>query len=206
MKRKYYLRGIGIGIIFASIIMSIGYHTSDKNKLTEEKIIEKAKELGMVFEEENSKIDQLLSTITPSPTPEKEDSTGETSSEETTEETSTEDESANEEQEALTPTKEPEKEPTKGAKVETKEKQEVSQQDETQDQMVSVKITYGMSSEGVSKLLKSMGIIEDSDAFNQYLILNKYTKDIGTGIYELKPSLSYKEIADIIILKYQKNN
>lgn len=195
MKRKYYLRGIGIGIIFAAIIMSIAYNTSDKNKLTDEKIIEKAKELGMVFEEENSKIDELLSTITPTPTPTEEISEGEAS---------TEAESTKDKPEAITPTKEPVKEPAKEA--ETKENQEISKADETKEQMVKIKITYGMSSEGVAKLLESKGIIEDSAAFNQYLILNKYTKDIGTGTYEIEPFLSYKEITDIIILKYQKNN
>ena len=50
MKLKYYLRGLGIGIILTTIILSIAF--SDRN-LTDEQIIEKAKSLGMVMKEES---------------------------------------------------------------------------------------------------------------------------------------------------------
>lgn len=53
MKLKYYLRGLGIGIIVTVIIMLIA--SSGKNKeMTEEEIIAHAEELGMVMKEEVS--------------------------------------------------------------------------------------------------------------------------------------------------------
>ncbi len=189
MKRKYYLRGIGIGIIFAAIIMSIAYNTSYKNKISDEEVIKKAKELGMVFEDETSNIDELLTTITPSPTEEA---------------TVKEPEPEKEPEVTVTPTKEPEKEEVEQAEGEEPEPDKDGESEETQDaedQKVVIEITAGMSSEGVAKLLKSKGIIEDAAAFNQYLILNEYTKDIRIGTYEIEPYLSYKEITDKIIFK-----
>ncbi|MGN1150843.1 MAG: hypothetical protein ACI4SN_01645 [Lachnospiraceae bacterium] len=46
MERKYYLRGLGIGIVVTAIIMGIA--TSGKRGMTDEEIIARAKELGMV--------------------------------------------------------------------------------------------------------------------------------------------------------------
>ena len=58
MKFKYYLRGIGIGIIFASIIFLVAYNDSKPSGLSDNEIIERAKELGMV--EANDPINKLI--------------------------------------------------------------------------------------------------------------------------------------------------
>ncbi|MDF2800488.1 MAG: hypothetical protein K0S61_391 [Anaerocolumna sp.] len=192
MKRKYYLRGIGIGIIFAAIIMLIAYNTSYKDKMSDKEIIERAKELGMVYEEDNSNLDELLLTVTPSPTPTEEAVANDLQPTKEAEETIVP---------TIAPTKVPDKVPTEGVKVKSDESESSDQNDESKDQQISIEITAGMSSEGVAKLLKSKGVIEDSAAFNQYLILNNYTKEIRIGTYEVVPFTSYKEITDIIIFK-----
>lgn len=51
MNLKYYLRGLGLGIVMTAIIMGIATHGKDKS-LTNEEIIEKAKELGMIEDEQ----------------------------------------------------------------------------------------------------------------------------------------------------------
>lgn len=51
MNLKYYLRGLGLGIVMTAIIMGIATHGKDKS-LTEEEIIEKAKTLGMIEEDQ----------------------------------------------------------------------------------------------------------------------------------------------------------
>lgn len=51
MNLKYYLRGLGLGIVMTAIIMGIATHGKDKN-LTDEEIVEKAKVLGMIEEEQ----------------------------------------------------------------------------------------------------------------------------------------------------------
>lgn len=51
MKRKYYIRGIGVGILFATIILMTAYAISGGKKLSDEEIIKRAEELGMVKSE-----------------------------------------------------------------------------------------------------------------------------------------------------------
>ena len=52
MKLKYYLRGLGIGIICTAIIMGIALSGNKRETLTDAEIIERARLLGMVMEEE----------------------------------------------------------------------------------------------------------------------------------------------------------
>ncbi len=51
MNLKYYLRGLGLGIVMTAIIVGIAARGKDKS-LTEEEIVEKAKTLGMIEEEQ----------------------------------------------------------------------------------------------------------------------------------------------------------
>ena len=46
MERKYYLRGLGLGIAVTAVIM--GFALSGKEAMTNEEIIVRAKELGLV--------------------------------------------------------------------------------------------------------------------------------------------------------------
>lgn len=78
MKLKYYLRGIGIGIIFASIIFFAAYRENVSSKISDDEIKARAKELGMV--EADAPINELISN----------NSKDETSSESITEDTSKE--------------------------------------------------------------------------------------------------------------------
>ena len=60
MNLKYYLRGLGIGIIVTALLM--GFASRDQNQLTDEEIKERAVALGMVEQ-------KVLSDIsTPEPT------------------------------------------------------------------------------------------------------------------------------------------
>lgn len=58
MKLKYYLRGLGVGIICTAIIMGIALSGNKKQKLTDAEIIERARLLGMVMEDESSESDE----------------------------------------------------------------------------------------------------------------------------------------------------
>ncbi|MCM1498935.1 MAG: hypothetical protein NC124_10775, partial [Clostridium sp.] len=59
MKFKYFIRGLGIGIIFTSIICLTAYHGNASDTMTDAEIIRRAKELGMV-EEDRSKVGNLI--------------------------------------------------------------------------------------------------------------------------------------------------
>ncbi|MDE7211621.1 MAG: hypothetical protein K2O03_09295, partial [Lachnospiraceae bacterium] len=69
MKLKYYLRGIGVGMILAVIVYST-IIIPRKYKMTDEEIKDRAQELGMVQREET---DVDLSALTGTPSPNGED-------------------------------------------------------------------------------------------------------------------------------------
>ena len=58
MKLKYYLRGLGIGIIVTTIIL-VSCFSMQKPKMTDEQIIEKAAHLGMIMPEQDA-VGELL--------------------------------------------------------------------------------------------------------------------------------------------------
>ena len=47
MKRKYFVRGLGVGILFGALIMFAAYMTSGKNRMSDEDVIKRAQELGL---------------------------------------------------------------------------------------------------------------------------------------------------------------
>lgn len=52
MKKKYFVRGLGVGILFGALIMFAAYMTSGKNRMSDEDVIKRAQELGMVKQSE----------------------------------------------------------------------------------------------------------------------------------------------------------
>jgi hypothetical protein len=60
VKLKYYLRGLGIGIFLTSIIFMIGMYVNRKDLFSDEEIMVRARELGMVMEDAEPKtLDEL---------------------------------------------------------------------------------------------------------------------------------------------------
>lgn len=67
MRVKYYMRGIGVGIILSVIVCSFG-NKQTKQTMSDNEIIEAAKELGMVMKDENElDLSILKGTVTPIP-------------------------------------------------------------------------------------------------------------------------------------------
>jgi hypothetical protein len=62
MKLKYYMRGLGMGIVLTTLILTIG---KSKETLSDEEIMKRAAELGMVLDEEEDRFDELLTNISP---------------------------------------------------------------------------------------------------------------------------------------------
>ncbi|BCJ95214.1 hypothetical protein acsn021_27830 [Anaerocolumna cellulosilytica] len=203
MKLKYYLRGIGVGILFSTLILTVANQSPSKKTLSDEEIINRAKELGMV--EKTDKLTGLLST--PTPTVWQQDTSGqEPDKEPITDEKSVDNLNAEklaDEKEAADNAVIPSvtveitqiPAPTEEAPLDTE------QEDVFSVQKVRVEIKSGMTSEGVAKLLMEKGVIEDAEGFNQYLKQNDYTRDIKIGNYEIEMLSSYKDIADKIIFK-----
>lgn len=173
MKLKYYLRGLGIGILVKAAILTIVYHT--KGSMSDSQIMKRAAQLGMVMA--STEDDTLFAQTTQVDTTIEE--TGTISVEETT--TVVETTEAVTEASTEKPTEAPTEVPTEPAAAEA-----------------VLTISPGMYSESVSAELVRLGIITNQKEFNSYLVNNGYAECIQTGDFKIKADMSYDEIARII--------
>lgn len=177
MKLKYYLRGLGIGILVTAAILTIVYHT--KGSMSDSQIKKRAAQLGMVMA--STEDDTLFAQTTQADTTIEE--TGTISVEETT--------TVVETTEAVTeaPTEKPTEKPTEAP---------TEKPTEPAAAKAVLTISPGMYSESVSAELARLGIITNQKEFNSYLVNNGYAERIQTGDFKVKADMSYDEIARII--------
>ncbi len=210
MKLKYYLRGLGIGMIVTALILGISFSSRQEQAsqpMTDDQIRERAAELGMVDSSEltlaalqNSAKQQAESTP--------EETTETQEQKEITGETTEETETTAEPQETQTETAEPETtaSPEPAAEPETTTAQEVTSAPETtaaeQTQTAGITINRGADSGSVSRQLYEAGLVENAKAFDNYLCNNGYSRSINPGTYEIAPGTSEEEIAKIITGKH----
>ena len=180
MKLRYYLRGLGIGMLVTALLMGVA--TNDLRAMTDEEIIQRASELGMVSGNKT-----LVIKDTPQPAATKEPLI--TTPEPTTEPEPTEEETPE-------PTKEPDstKEPEPAQTPEPTVKP-LGPQDLEPKVLV---IKGGESSVSVSKNLQELGLVESASEYDSYLCKNGYDKVISVGTYEIPIDASYEDIARII--------
>ena len=174
MKLKYYLRGIGIGVIVTTLIMTISSYIHNNN-LSDEKIMKEALKLGMVMPEKTDDKDSLWEKNTQTNT--------ETNSESVTETTETE--------------------TTQTESVDATENETETQiQEETQEpEYVSITVEDTDGARRVAIKLESAGVIDDATEFHSYLKKNGYAKVIRSGRFRIPVNATYEEICSIIIKK-----
>ena len=190
MKLKYYLRGLGIGMIVTALILGISFshrQGQETQTLTDDQIRERAEQLGMVDSSELT-LAALQNSV-------------QQQAQENTEKTEASPEPETEE--AMTTTSEPE---TTVAPENTMEP-EATPQPETivaseAAQTVTVTVKKGASSGSVSSRLQEAGLVEDAKTFDNYLCNYGYSRSINPGTYEIVPGTSEEEIAKIITGKH----
>lgn len=200
MKFKYYLRGIGIGIIFASIIFLIAYNDNKPSRLSDNEIIERARELGMV--EANDPINKLIDNKSTEATSTKKDDNiteASTTSEITTEKkndtgASTEISTENTSEVNTSNTKTDVDNNTEDVSTEKTTETASTEDNKTYE----LSITRGMSSYPVSLELERLGLIDDAAKFDDYLIENGYANRISVGTHKLTKGMDYHTIAELI--------
>lgn len=177
MKLKYYLRGLGIGILVTTVILSLA--GVGRKNMTDEEVVKRAKELGMAESTLLSDLPDQTKTDEVRPTEP---------------EISLQPETSEPEESASTPE-------TPVAPEETPVSPEDGNPDIPAGETVTLVIGRGESSTTVSKNLKKAGIVEDAAAFDRFLCNNGYDKKIITGTYEIPYGASEEEIAKIITRK-----
>lgn len=187
MKLKYYLRGLGIGMIVTALILGISFsNRQDQTSqiMTDDQIRERAAELGMV--------DSSELTLAALQNSEKQPTEG------TPEETTQTQEQNNIEAEPET-TVPAETQAT--VEPETTAEPEVTEAPQ-RTQTASITIQRGDDSGSASRRLYEAGLVENAKAFDNYLCNNGYSRSINPGTYEIAPGTSEEEIAKIITGKH----
>ncbi len=195
MKLKYYLRGLGIGIIVTAVVMGAA-SGNRKETLSDREIKERAAELGMV--EQGSSLADLESEEEPVglPEAEKTEEPVKTPEAEKTEESvkTPEPQKTGEPVKTEAPVKTPEPE-------KTKEPQETPK--ETPSDAVVVEVRSGDSSYTVCQRLQEKGLIASASEFDTFLCAKGYDRKLRAGSYEIPSDATDEEIAGILIQSRQ---
>ena len=178
MKFKYFLRGLGTGIIFTAVVCLIAFQGSGTKNISNKEVIERAKELGMVEKEES--VEDMFSS----------EQTGKETKEITTEKKTTEEKTT---EEKTTEAKTTES-TTEESQITDRETTEQTTEDNI-GKTVTITIKGGATSYPVCQELQELGLIEDATDFDNYLIKNGYANRISVGTHTLKIGMSYEEIA-----------
>ena len=194
MKKKYFVRGLGIGIIFGALIMLAAYLTSGKGSLSDEEVMKRAQELGMVKKSEYVLDSEVTSeeTTTEAVTTEAPVTT-EKATEATTEAPATTEKAT---EAATTEAATTEKATTEKATTEAA----TTEQTDTKTK-ATITVSGGMSSETISSLLEDAGLVDSASKFNSFLVQNGYDKRLETGSFDISGGMTYEEIAGILTTK-----
>lgn len=210
MKLKYYLRGLGAGMILSTVILSFILGKQVQVELTEEQIIERAEALGMEKKKSTVNVDyDAINQSINGSTEVDSSSEGENANDKSEENISgvnTENEKENQAEE--TDVSDEEKQETIS---DNKESNETTGQDiensTTDGQELVIKeqpitktivIRPGMTANQVSKLLEDQGVISSANEFRLYLIDQKLTEKIISKKIEIEVNATFKEIATMI--------
>ena len=205
MKLKYYLRGLGIGMIVTALILGISFsNRQDQTSqiMTDDQIRERAAELGMVDSSELTLAALQNSAKQPTEgTPEETTQTQEQNNIEAEPETTVPAETQATAEPETTQEPEATAEPEKTAGPETTAEPEVTEAPQ-RTQTASITIQRGDDSGSASRRLYEAGLVENAKAFDNYLCNNGYSRSINPGTYEIAPGTSEEEIAKIITGKH----
>lgn len=209
MKFKYFLRGLGVGIIFTSLICLAAYQNTVSNKMTDAQVIKRAKQLGMV--EQEDKVGDLLKDKNDSEKGKNEtqaitqEKAGSSTQKITSEIDTTEKESTRKE---TTEKETAEKETTeKNSTPKTTEEEKKTEADATEQtdsnktnekETVELVVERGTTSYPVCQKLEALGMIKNAEEFDNFLIENGYANRLRVGTHKLKKGMDYRAIAEAI--------
>lgn len=182
MRLKYYLRGLGLGIIFAVIIMMIGFH-GNKQSMSDTEIIEKAKTLGMV-EAKN-----ISGTVADEYNSEKTGSSA-ANSDDSSQKAETEQDSQMQDSQ----TAQEDTQPAADAKQETVEPQDAVT-------TYTISVTSQDTCRTIAEKLKALNLVDDAEQFRIYMGQKGADHFIADGEHVIPQGASYDDIITILTQK-----
>ena len=218
MERKYYLRGLGLGIVVTAVIM--GMALSGQKNMTDEEVIARARTLGMVENTENmllsdtaaqeddeaQEAEETEQVADPAEQEPQEAVTEEAVMEENSQADVSEGDNTEEEDsedtQAVTSAQESDPADAKQPETDASETQteQVAAETESTDnqQEVTITIVSGDSSYSVAKKLADAGIVLTAESYDAYLCANGYDKKLRTGTFAIPKTASDEQIARIV--------
>lgn len=202
MRLKYYLRGLGLGIIFAVIIMMVGYRNHGSS-MSDSQIIEKAKTLGMVETENSSemKTDNKTDNKTDEKidTSESDTSTADTSTDEDTQTGTDNTDADNTTDTAAADTTAP----ADAAATDTTASDTAGTDAAQPQQNTTFTITVAGrdTCRMIAERLQAAGIIDDAEKFRVYMGQKGVDQFIADGSHEIPYGASYDDIINILTQK-----
>lgn len=219
MGKKYYLRGLGLGIVVTAVIMGIALRGGGKRELTDDEVIARAKALGMTENtsllepaeddegltgqepaaeepaEENVKKD--VAAAKPKTEEEKRQPEGETRQK-------TDEEQQPEEKPKDSAESKPQEKPAANTNEMTKQDEDTGQEKPTETKLsqqktaVSLTIVSGDGSYTVAKKLEEAGVISSASAYDDFLCQNGYDKRLRAGTFQIPTDANEEQIARIV--------
>lgn len=195
MKLKYYLRGLGIGILVTAVIMGVT-QGSRKETLSDREIRERAAALGMV--EPGNSLADLEAAETPAATeiPEAIETPAATETPETTETPEAAETPAATETPEAAETPAATEAPAATPEVTARPTQKPAEEEEGSS--YTFEIQAGDSSYQVAYRLQQAGLVADARDFDNYLCSKGYDRKLKTGSYEIPETATEEEISEIL--------
>ena len=189
MKLKYYLRGLGIGILVTAVIMGVT-QGSRKETLSDREIRERAAALGMV--EPGNSLADLEAAETPAATeiPEAIETPVATEIPEAIETPAATETPEAAETPAATEA------PAATPEVTARPTQRPAEEEEGSSYTFEIKA--GDSSYQVAYRLQQAGLVADARDFDNYLCSKGYDRKLKTGSYEIPETATEEEISEIL--------
>ena len=201
MKLKYYLRGLGIGIVVTALIMHFALG-GEKETMTDEEIKARAAQLGMVESTLLSELAQNNDASVSGNEAASQNAVPEAEAEvvqepEVEPEVEAEPETVPEAEVAPESETGPEEEP------EVEDEPESNQEIDDETPSVATEGTYitvygGDGSDTVARRLAEAGVVSSAAEYDAYLCANGYDVRICTGEHFIPAGATYEEIADIL--------
>lgn len=212
MEKKYYFRGLGLGIIVTAVIMGIALSGGEKKvKMTDDEVIARAKELGMIEDSrllepsvESNEADGQEDAAAPvqkddavkKDDPVKKDIAVAKEKEEADAAKPAEAEKPKED----AGQKPSEKKPSADTNEMTKQDEDIPkpEAEPSAGGTKSVTIASGDGSYTVAKKLADAGVVSSADAYDDYLCANGYDKRLRPGTFKIPADAGDEQIARIV--------
>ena len=168
MRFKYYLRGCGMGILVATLLLMVAAG-SPKEDMRDEDVIARAKELGMVFSEEGENPQGN--------SPETKDSQTEDSGTDNSQTTDSQ---------------------TEDSQKEDSQIKDSQTEDSGEEGPIRISVKQGEVCRELAEDLLEKGLITDAEEFRNFMKDYGYDDMLRVGEYEFEKGMTYLEIAKIL--------